>query len=199
VNAQSQQFVMSVWLYAIALVKLCRLRFDDNIASFCDGFDCVCTWTAVVMQRYTARVLFAISLCAGVISSVVILVPMLNSHTVRTGHARSVSTRCAVIIHTCYIAALRVFTADHCTNSYPLHVLQYTHSYMMHHNINSTDVHPPSSIGHESGHETGAEEVSLLDEGISNPCSPAHSLASEGGPIRYMEPMLSPARSLLSS
>jgi hypothetical protein len=64
--------------------------------------------------------------------------------------------------------------------------------------VNSTDVHPPSSIGHESGHETGAEEVSLLDDGISSPCSPAHSLASEG-PIRYMEPMLSPARSLLSS
>ncbi|KAG5187255.1 hypothetical protein JKP88DRAFT_243775 [Tribonema minus] len=64
--------------------------------------------------------------------------------------------------------------------------------------IASTDVHPPSSIGHESGHETGAEEgVSLL--GLSNPCSPSHSHASESeGPVMYSEPLTSPARSLLS-
>ena len=64
--------------------------------------------------------------------------------------------------------------------------------------ICSTDVHPPSSIGHESGHETGADESSCLLN-ISNPCSPSHSHASEyDGPIRYSEPLTSPATSLLS-
>lgn len=62
--------------------------------------------------------------------------------------------------------------------------------------VASIDVHPPSSIGHESGVETGGEEIQSVFF-PSNPPSPSHSLISEG-PIMYSEAQLSP-RSLVSS